>query len=252
MLINGLGWSLGGLLSLEVASVLAQTCPSIQVLGIVMIDSIYPLVIPASTAARSIVPSEPIFGISTKEEMRARVSHCMNLAFEMIKTWVPPVWKGCEDKQVYERRVRIEQEWIWRLGGQAARNSPGMENLPPPPRTVLLKCSEYVPTKSDIPNAIARVDAVREREKLGWEDYPYDFLSAVLEIPGHHFNIFTNPYVSSPRTTSMAILTDCSSTTSPRELNSPAGCWNALTCDRLPCSVEADISKAFDYRSKFS
>lgn len=163
-----------------------------------MIDSIFPHVMPTSNVPRSVVPSEPIFGISTKEEMRARVSHCMNLAFEMVKAWVPPVWKGCEDKMAYERRVKVEGDLTRRMGGEysVSPENARMEDLPTPPKTVLLKCNEYVPTKSDLPNAVARVDVVRERERLGWEEYPYDFLSAVLDIPGHHFNIFTDPYVS--------------------------------------------------------
>lgn len=197
------GWSLGGLLSVEVASILSQSSSLIQVLGIVMIDSIYPHVNITSSTPPTIVPSESIFGISTKDEMRARVSHCMSLAFAMVKAWVPPVWQGCEDKATYERRVEAEESLTRRMGRQygviASKANMDMEKLPPPPQTVLLKCAEYVPvTKSDVPGAVAWVDVVREQEKLGWQDYPYDFISAVLEIPGHHFNIFTEPYVSRP------------------------------------------------------
>lgn len=73
---------------------------------------------------------------------------------------------------------------------------PSLEDLPPLPRTVLLRCEEYVPVSdTSVPNAVSRVDVHRESAKLGWEQYNRDFISTVLKIPGTHFNIFNEEYV---------------------------------------------------------
>lgn len=198
-----LGWSLGGLLSLEIASILGRSS-DIQVLGVIMIDSVFPRAVKAD--GMNVVPSEPIFGISTNAMMRARVSHSMNQALSMAKTWIPPVWKDCSDPEEYRRRVQLEEALAAKSSVSAdttvattgeTATAAGMDSLPPAPQTVLLRCIEYIPvTHSDRPDAIARVDVLRDQEKLGWDDYPYGFISAVLEIPGHHFNIFTEDYVS--------------------------------------------------------
>lgn len=69
-------------------------------------------------------------------------------------------------------------------------------SAPRPPPTVLLRCRNYVPVISTGHNAISRVDVTRHQAMLGWEDYPYDFIRAVLDIPGHHFDLFGEEYVS--------------------------------------------------------
>ena len=191
-------------MALEVASILARSS-DIQVLGIVMIDSVYPPA--AKTDGANVVPAEPIFGISTNAIIRERVSHAMKQAHSMIRMWSPPVWKGCKDPEDYARRAKLDETLTEKFGpladgdGEATKNeegaATGMDSLPPAPRTILLRCKEYVPvTNTDKPGAIGRVDVIRDREKLGWDEYGYELISSVLEIPGHHFNIFTEDYVS--------------------------------------------------------
>ena len=68
---------------------------------------------------------------------------------------------------------------------------------PPPPLTVLLRCDEYVPISgSKNPDAISKVDIVRHRRLLGWDQYSPDLVQCVLNVPGHHFNLFAEENVS--------------------------------------------------------
>lgn len=68
---------------------------------------------------------------------------------------------------------------------------------PPPPLTVLLRCDEYVPvSRSKNPDAISKVDIVRDRRLLGWDEYAPDLVQCVLNVPGHHFNLFAAENVS--------------------------------------------------------
>lgn len=70
---------------------------------------------------------------------------------------------------------------------------------PSPPPTILLRCNEYVPvSKSKTPGAVSRVDIARDCRTLGWDEYNPDLVQYVLDIPGHHFNVFTEENVSPP------------------------------------------------------
>jgi thioesterase domain-containing protein len=42
---------------------------------------------------------------------------------------------------------------------------------------------------------VSRVDVARESALLGWENYDYDMVEDVREIPGHHFNVFSEPHI---------------------------------------------------------
>lgn len=68
---------------------------------------------------------------------------------------------------------------------------------PPPPLTILLRCDEYVPvSRSKNPDAISKVDIVRDRRLLGWDEYAPNLVQCVLNVPGHHFNLFAAENVS--------------------------------------------------------
>ncbi|KAI1975158.1 hypothetical protein LOZ53_005739 [Ophidiomyces ophidiicola] len=197
------GWSLGGMLALEVANVLTRSS-DIQVLGIAMIDSVHPLKVSAPSA--NVVPYQVEYSDSSRAETRELVAHCMNMAVAMASSWVLPVWKGCPDQQLLQDRKELEATLSSRMPAEYSQVCDVTEmdvpwrDLPPPlPPTVLLRCNDYVPVHpaADNANPIARVDVVREQEKLGWDDYGYDFISVVLDIPGHHYNIFHKDHVSS-------------------------------------------------------
>ncbi|EEP81222.1 predicted protein [Uncinocarpus reesii 1704] len=194
------GWSLGGILSLEVASVLARSS-DIQVLGIVMVDSINPFRVAPQNP--NIVPYQIEYGEHAKPETRELVSNCMNLAVAMASAWVPPVWKGCSDHGHVLRRQALEAELSARMPAEYGHlcsvtelDVPWREMPPTVPQTILLRCNEYVPVSTaDNSHAVARVDVARNLSKLGWEDCGYDMVSAVLEIPGHHFDIFAKHHL---------------------------------------------------------
>jgi hypothetical protein len=60
-----------------------------------------------------------------------------------------------------------------------------------------LHSKDYVPIPPfENINAILRVDVSREDRLLGWKDHDYDLMCSVLDIPGHHFNLFAEYYMS--------------------------------------------------------
>ncbi|KAK2798833.1 hypothetical protein FQN50_008694 [Emmonsiellopsis sp. PD_5] len=191
------GWSLGGLLSLEVASILMKN-PAVRVVGIVMIDSIYPLVAPQRKL--NVVPTQPNFSPDTLAETRRLVSQSFKLSMSMVERWIAPVWAGCKDPEMIRKRAELEKK-LFPLRSRASSSGAhsdvrNAENLQPLPKTVLLRCGEYVPVAlPDVPDAISRVDTVRDLRRLGWEKYPHDFTPTVMGLPGHHFNIFDAEHV---------------------------------------------------------
>ncbi|KLJ07980.1 hypothetical protein EMPG_16549 [Blastomyces silverae] len=207
------GWSLGGILSLEVANILLRSS-TVCIVGLVMVDSIYPLAI--SQAESNVVGPQPVFSKDTRPETRRLVSQCMKLAQPMADNWIPPVWSGCSDSDLILKRAELEKE-LSLIDSKPSNEAvaPGdthldmnrsPENgttvwnktteLPSIPKTILLRCDDYVPvSRPDLPDAVCRVDVVRELRTLGWEKYPNDFTPTVLSIPGHHFNVFTDEYI---------------------------------------------------------
>lgn len=64
------------------------------------------------------------------------------------------------------------------------------------PPTILLRCQGYVlVSKVDNPNTLYRVDVAWHCDLLGWEHFGSDLIKAVLDIPGHHFNLFFKEHV---------------------------------------------------------
>ncbi|KAL6879867.1 Alpha/Beta hydrolase protein [Trichoderma longibrachiatum] len=182
------GWSLGGLLSLEVARQLADDA-AVRVTGILMIDSVYPGKSSASAAPLLSPPvkrfAEPKMreiklddDVSSEEDTSSdeaptttttttttmdsgltqnqiRSKRCMAEAVRMIREWRLPEWPG----RLYHRR----------------------------PRVVLLRAKEYVPTKD---GRMVGLDLNREDEMLGWGDYDDEMFCDVMDVEGHHFDIF--------------------------------------------------------------
>jgi thioesterase domain-containing protein len=149
------GWSLGGLLSIEVAHLLVDD-PEIEVAGLLMVDSIYPVRpgdLPRPVASQLVEPPDG----STDPQKLAH--QCLRQARGMLE------------------KYRLPRTW---------EESASSTRLPP--HAILIRAKGYVPTFID---AISPVDTYREDEKLGWGNYHSKFICDVLEVDAHHFDIFS-------------------------------------------------------------
>jgi thioesterase domain-containing protein len=173
------GWSLGGLLSLQIARLLADRDSGFNVLGIVMIDSIYPCE-PTGAAAgrrRVVVPHVVEWSATTKQETREAVQRCFDEAGRMVREWELPTWEAREDDDDNE---------------EAAVYDPVMrgKDLQPPP-VWLLRARESVPVLEKGSDGVSRVDTYRDDRYLGWDQYRRGMVVKVEDVPGHHYNIFS-------------------------------------------------------------
>ncbi|KJZ77213.1 hypothetical protein HIM_03534 [Hirsutella minnesotensis 3608] len=150
------GWSLGGLLSLEVAKVLADD-PLVRITGILMIDSICPRR-PADFSGALAVPDTSEEGKTKNQVLSQR---CMTEARRMVAEWDVPVWP-C------------------RLASKR-------------PKMVLLRATDYIPVESP---GISSLDVCRQDPALGWGQYDETMFEHVLDAQGHHFNLFAFERVS--------------------------------------------------------
>ena len=160
------GWSLGGLLSLEMASILADDT-FFTVTGIVMIDSICPVAFKTTTL--EVVPFKHEWSKTTKQETRIAVERCFEEATKMVAQYDLPKWE-----------VNINAE------ANEKRPSTG------PPPAILLRAEQAVPVQ---PGGVSRVDVARGDRHLGWDLYRSNMFNQVVDIPGHHFNIFAMQYI---------------------------------------------------------
>jgi thioesterase domain-containing protein len=166
------GWSLGGLLSLQVARLLAED-KNLKVLGIIMIDSVYPRAPSFQELGKRIVQHEVEWDTSTKKETRDAVQRCFDEAGRMVREWKLPTWEAREDgDETYDPVM------------------PGKDPRPPP--VWLLRAEEPVPVLED---GVSRVDTYRKERYLGWDQYREGFIVKVEDIPGHHFNIFNFDHI---------------------------------------------------------
>lgn len=178
------GWSLGGLLSLEMARLLAGD-PDFTVIGIAMMDSICPAARMTKTgvAKAAVVPYKHQFGENTKQETIEGVERCFVEARKSIETWTMPRWDG-SDIEGAEGGQKGADGVDAGEGQLPALVSSSSIKCPP---TILLRAREAVPTE---PGEVSFVDTTRHSRSLGWDEYQKDFLEEIVDIPGHHFSIF--------------------------------------------------------------
>jgi len=152
------GWSLGGLISLAIAELARGT--DLKVVGIVMVDSVCPIGADPEKM-RKAVRHGVAWGESTREDTKEKVLRCFSEAFRMVNEWELPEWG--------------DDRW----GAK-------------PPPVVLLRAKEWVPVPEEAEGggAVSRVDLHRNDRLLGWGGYRKDLVRKVVDIPGHHFNIF--------------------------------------------------------------
>ncbi|RDA88526.1 hypothetical protein CP532_6620 [Ophiocordyceps camponoti-leonardi (nom. inval.)] len=137
------GWSLGGLISLEVAKELAGD-GIVRVIGILMVDSVFPFCRPDNVNVAALDTSE-----ENKTKNQILSTRCMAEAHRMVTAWELPAGKPAE--------------------------------------VVLLRATGHVPTEGA---GINLLDVYREDALLGWGRHDEDMLDAVLDVEGHHFDLF--------------------------------------------------------------
>lgn len=169
------GWSLGGCTSLEIAKVLAGDA-KLRVVGIIMIDSVYPRV--RGGEIPRVAERVMNWNASTRQDTREAVLRCFDEAYRMVREWKLPVW---DEAQAQTRREE----------GTGDGKPVTVVGAKPPP-VWLLRAKETVPVVSE---GVARVDLHRKDRYLGWKGYREDLIVEVIDVPGHHFNVFDDAHL---------------------------------------------------------
>ncbi|KHE80294.1 hypothetical protein GE21DRAFT_6864 [Neurospora crassa] len=197
------GWSLGGMVSLEVArqvldfnaAEVAQAAAKntgknnnnngnlkprkLNVLGIVMIDSMNPhqASFPPNVKIANPNATKMQWGPHTKPETKEAVLRCFHEARRMLAFWELPSWPSVA------------------AAATAAADGDGTTRTGPmgPPPVVLLKAKENVPLQEpqEDEEEVSRTDVHRGDGQLGWGKYHEGMVRKVIEVEGHHFNLFT-------------------------------------------------------------
>jgi thioesterase domain-containing protein len=161
------GWSLGGVLSLEMAYQIAtdnELRPKFTVLGIVMVDSMLAPRGAVTTDAQKLQQLGRVTDRTPEQiralELKAKVDVNMTHARRMVARWEPPRWQAAGKR---------------------------------PPPSILLRAQEAVdgPTPSF-------ADFARGDRMLGWGPYNEEngrFIRGVVDVRGHHFSVFKDEYV---------------------------------------------------------
>jgi thioesterase domain-containing protein len=187
------GWSLGGLVALEISHIElsqqkqhASGNANLQILGLVLIDSVFPHPMDVPPTVESVNYAAE-FEDHVTPETRAVVQYAMEQTDRLIEEWQPPSW---EAEQPTPARGDT---------GDMPSGAPKATNTLTPPPAMLLRAREPVPPPPQTKPGIKRVidvDLTRERRFLGWEDYKTKFIRNVLDVNGHHHNIFKDHNVS--------------------------------------------------------
>lgn len=154
------------------------TPPQFNVVGMIWIDSLMPLTPQLRAAADGTpdtAPRQPVVtapgavaGMTVKEKADVNMAH----ARIMGTWWEKPSWGAADDTQQQPQ--------------QSSTTTTGRRLQPPP--TVLLRCRE-----STVSDGQRFADRWRGERRLGWDAYSAahgGFVRRVVDIEGHHFNIF--------------------------------------------------------------
>ncbi|KAI7978698.1 hypothetical protein EIK77_010604 [Talaromyces pinophilus] len=136
--------------------------PTIDVVGLVMIDIVYPPAISSANLNPDVRDMNLSRDIPIKQ--RQRMIKLIKEATASAKAYKLPTWASDSE------------------------SDSSMDSIckPGPPPAVLLRAKDPVPSRkgTKIPNM------------LGWDGYDADLVKSVYEIPGHHFSIFDSVNVS--------------------------------------------------------
>lgn len=208
------GWSLGGLLSMEIARQLAMD-DVVRVSGILMIDSVFPGG-SGSLPARS-APLAPTFGVPMANnfsgvrfpDVSARGMICDDdvssddeslpddiLADDCSRDGSSEDESSTDEEEAIMNKIRskncmaeaVRMVRQWRLPQWSGRLYDRR------PKVVLLRAKNYVPAKE---GRTVGLDLNRDDPLLGWGDYDEEMFSHVYDVDGHHFNLFEYEKISS-------------------------------------------------------
>ncbi|KXJ90267.1 Alpha/Beta hydrolase protein [Microdochium bolleyi] len=169
------GWSLGGILSLEMAHQIAVSGPArlrrFRVVGMLWMDTVFPHHVEGETMGTYVGPNERIpksaaelAAMSNRELAGLNMMH----ARRMVHAWEMPRWGGKEEEEDGGG------------GGTLGRK---------PPPTILLRARDA--GAGD--DGKKFVDRTRQFRMLGWEKYDEEnggFICSVVDVEGEHFSMF--------------------------------------------------------------
>ncbi|CAJ2509171.1 Uu.00g141970.m01.CDS01 [Anthostomella pinea] len=193
------GWSLGGMLALEMAWQLANrppptttSKPRFTVIGMIFIDSVYPKrlgelrgnAMPSPSAQPIVKTAEELKAMKLREKVDLNMTH----ARLMVGRWEMPDWPGREGEvpptvllRAKELVVEAEEE---RKGGSEVGAGVVDKKQEEGERGPVVKKSF--------------VDYTRDFKMLGWDEYSEargGFIKKVVDIEGHHFSIFKTEHL---------------------------------------------------------
>nr|QIW91881.1 HYD [Phialomyces arenicola] len=159
------GWSLGGLIAIQIAHLFAND-PDVNVIGIVMIDSSYP-VKGRRAKQRSIAFNAEAH---TTPEMAEKTRKCMDDARMMTRQWDPPAWRN------------------WAALYTGPDDAQQTDAAPLSPSAALLRATE---SGSDSSSSQSEAPERAKVQALGFDRYENFDLHSVVDVPGDHFSIFS-------------------------------------------------------------
>ncbi|CRK15833.1 hypothetical protein BN1708_011575 [Verticillium longisporum] len=222
------GWSLGGMVALEMAKVLEGDV-GVGVAGVVTVDSVAPSEQggPTRSAADAWLPNQirlPNLSTSCPAEIRVGVFRSLKQAWTLVSTWTPPTWdagdpsvwvQGGVEAGVGEHMVPCTPDFLAaspRLPGPSlaaddgdgasgrkftldlttTERTRGKRQTGRRPMVVLLRAMGRVPSP---PGVTSRVDLQRHERLLGWQRHGCRLVDVVRDVPGDHFSLFSSEHV---------------------------------------------------------
>ncbi|RDW69666.1 alpha hydrolase-8 [Coleophoma cylindrospora] len=174
------GWSLGGLVAVQIAQILSGDS-ELNVTGIIMIDSTFPAEGQPIKTRRIAFNAEA----STRPEMTEKTRKCMNEAQLQIRQWTPPVWRfpmaEVQDGQSHMAGLKMNDT-----------------TTPLSPPAILFRATDNsLDSNTDVSEASdTKVSNDGGSQALGFDRYENFDLREVVDTSGDHFSIFSNDNVN--------------------------------------------------------
>lgn len=161
---------------MEMSRILAEDS-LYSVIGIVMIDSISPDAFRSKALSEvSLVPHKQVYNQNTRQETIEGMERCFAEARKSIESYHLPSW------DLSSERASTETGGTEKHAGTRSHVSQIA-----PPRAILLRAKDSAPAE---PGEVGFVDVCRDDRQLGWGPYRKGLFHEIIDIPGHHFNVF--------------------------------------------------------------